>query len=195
MVETRVEQLLADVSQGHTASQERLIDVVYDDLRHLARAQIARAVGTEGTMGATALVHEAWLRLEGDLESVAKNRSYFYGAAACAMRRVLIDYARNRGAQKRGGDRNRLPLEAIDLSREGRDEELIEVDQLIEQLAEQDDRLAAVVRLRFWVGLSTEETAAALGCSSRTVKRDWAYARASFIDALGLTDTSGDKRA
>lgn len=195
MVETRVEQLLAEVSEGRAESQDRLIDLVYDDLRQLARTQIARATGAEGTMGATALVHEAWLRLEGDLESIVENRAYFYGAAACAMRRVLIDYARSRGAQKRGGGRKRLPLEAIDLSREGRDDELIEVDGLIEQIAKQDERLAEVVRLRFWVGLGTEETANALGCSSRTVKRDWAYARAFLIDALDLTGSSDEERS
>ena len=188
MSDTRVEQLLAEVSQGYPGSQERLIELVYADLHRMARAQIALGVGSEGTLGATALVHEAWLRLEGDLDGVIKNQAYFYGAAAQAMRRALIDYARARGAKKRGGDRRRLPLEGIDLSRAGRDDELLAVDGIIEQLAEEDDRLAEVVRLRFWAGLNVEAVANALGCSSRTVKRDWAYARAFMIDALGIVD-------
>lgn len=192
MGDTVVDQLLDDVAAGGDGSKERLIEAVYQDLRRIANSQVGRGSGREGTIGATALVHEAWLRLEGDLDSAMRNRAYFYGAAAQAMRRVLIDYARSRGAKKRGGDRKRLPLEAIDLSRDGRDDELLEVDQLIDQLAQEDQRLAEVVRLRFWAGLSTKETAKALDCSDRTVKRDWAYARAFMIDSLGLSGETAE---
>ena len=194
MGDTVVDQLLEEVAAGSDGSKEQLIDAVYKDLHRMAKAHVGRGSGRDGTIGATALVHEAWLRIAGDLDSAMRNRAYFYGCAARAMRRVLIDYARARGAKKRGGDRKQLPLEAIDLSRDGRDEELLEVDGLIEQLASEDERLAEVVRLRFWAGLSTKETARALECSDRTVKRDWAYARAFMIDALGLSNEStGDE--
>jgi RNA polymerase sigma factor (TIGR02999 family) len=193
MSDTVVDRLLADVARGDDGSKDRLIEAVYRDLHHIAKSQVAWEKNPEGTIGATALVHEAWMRLSGDLDGAMRNRAYFYGAAAQAMRRVLIDRARSRNAGKRGGGLKRLPLEGIELSRDGHDDELIELDGLIEALAQQDERLAEVVRLRFWAGLSTKETARALECSDRTVKRDWAYARAFLIDSLGLGGEDEDQ--
>jgi RNA polymerase sigma factor (TIGR02999 family) len=191
MSDTVVDRLLADVARGDAGSKDRLIEEVYQDLHRIAQSQVFWERNPEGTVGATVLVHEAWIRLSGHLEGTTRNRAYFYGAAARAMRRVLVDRARSQGAHKRGGGLKRLPLEGIELSREGHDEQLIELDGLIEALENQDGRLAEVVRLRFWAGLSTSQTARVLECSERTVKRDWAYARAFLIDSLGLVDEDG----
>ena len=193
MSDTGIEQLLCEASEGRAEANERLIELVYQDLHQIARAQIGRGAHEPGTLGATALVHEAWMRLAGNFQGATRNRAYFFGAAAQAMRQVIIDHARSRGAKKRGGGKRRLPLEGIELSRDGRDEEILEIDQLIENLAEEDPRLTEIVRLRFWAGLSTQETAEALECSARTVKRSWAYARARLIDALHEDDSQRDK--
>ena len=188
MSDTRIEELLIKASEGRSDAEEDLIELVYKDLHQIAKAQIGRGANDPGTLGATALVHEAWMRLAGNFQNATRNRAYFFGAAAQAMRQVFIDHARARGAKKRGGGQRRLPLEGIELSRDGRDEELLEVDQLIESLAEEDEQLVEIVRLRFWAGLSTQETADALECSTRTIKRSWAYARARLIDSLQMSD-------
>ena len=188
MSDTQIDALLLQVKEGHSQAREDLIELVYADLRQIANAQIGRGAHDPGSLGATALVHEAWMRLAGNFENATQNRSYFFGAAAQAMRQVLVDHARARGAKKRGGGKRRLPLEGIELSRDGRDEELLEVDQLIESLADEDELLAEIVRLRFWAGLSTQETADALECSPRTIKRSWAYARARLIDSLQMSE-------
>ena len=185
MGSTEVDRILGEVAAGRTGASDRLIEAVYDDLRRIARSQLGRAGEANGTLGATALIHEAWMRLSGDLTGVMRNRPYFYASAARAMRQALVDHARARGARKRGGDRTRLPLEGIDLVRQERDDELLEVDAVIDRLARQDERVGEVVRLRFWAGLNNSQVAEVLDCSERTVKRDWVYARACIIDALG----------
>ena len=138
---------------------------------------------------ATALVNEAWLRLAGRGQAHEfENQSHFYHAAAEAMRRVLIDHARSRGRVKRGGGRNRALVNVLDLAIESDVEEVTAVDDAIRQLEEKDPRAGRVVRLRFFAGLSVEETAAVLQVSPRTVMGDWSYARAWLFGALAESD-------
>lgn len=136
------------------------------------------------TLGATALVHEAYLRLSGDGKQAFANCAEFFVAAAEAMRRILIEHARARGRLRRGGGRQPITLSSIDLGREEDLDQVLVVDEAIERLARAHPRCAEVVRLRFYAGLGEEETAAGLGVSVRSVRRDWSFARAWLFDAL-----------
>jgi RNA polymerase sigma factor (TIGR02999 family) len=167
---------------------EELVTRVYEQLHRIAEGRM-RQERKGHTLQATALVNEAWLRLAGRGEERGfESRSHFYHAAAEAMRRVLIDHARSRGRVKRGGGRKRALVNVLDLAVEPDFEEVTAVDDAIRQLEEKDPRAGRVVRLRFFTGLSVEETAAVLGVSSRTVIGDWAYARAWLFGALGESD-------
>jgi RNA polymerase sigma factor (TIGR02999 family) len=135
------------------------------------------------TLQATALVHDAYLRLLGDSDLAWNDRAHFFHAAAEAMRRLLIEHARKRGRVKRGGDRRRVFADILDLA-EADGEETLALDDAIRRLGETDDQAAAVVRLRFFAGLSVDETALALGVSSRTVDRQWMFARAWLFRAM-----------
>jgi RNA polymerase sigma factor (TIGR02999 family) len=131
------------------------------------------------TLQPTALVHEAYLRLVGQVQITWDGRGHFYAAAADAMRRILIEHARKRGRQKRGGDWRRLTLDSVDLAQEPVPvEEIVSVDEAIRRLEERDERMARIVRLRFFAGLSVQEIAGTLRITDRTVRRDWALARA-----------------
>jgi len=178
-----VTALLQAVSDDQEGARDRLIEVVYGELRVLARSRMSRErVGH--TLQADDLIHEAYLRLLGDLGARPMvGRAQFFHAAADAMRRILIEYARKKGRLKRGGDRAREVLEVADLAAESPDDTLGIVDA-IDRLEKWDARLGEIVRLRFFAGLSVEETAEALGVSPRTVKRDWTFARAWLYDAL-----------
>lgn len=161
----------------------RLLPVVYDELRAIARARL-RGERPGHTLQTTSLVHEAYLRLVGGDAPPWSGRAHFFHAAAEAMRRILIEHARSRSRLKRGGDRVRVDLEEAP-GAEGPDpDEVLAVDQAIRRLEEVDDRAADVVRLRYFAGLSVEETAKALDLSERTVMREWAYAKAWLKDAL-----------
>ena len=161
-----------------------LIEAVYDQLRGLARRKMAgEPAGL--TLQTTALVHEVYLRLMKDPAVEWDSPRHFYGAAAEAMRRILIERARRHNAVKRGGGRGRVDLEAADpaaspepLDAAGEAEALLELDDALTDLKGHDERLAEVVMLRYFAGLGVDETAAAVGQSPRTVKRDWAFARA-----------------
>lgn len=158
---------------------------VYDQLHAIARARMNEERGSH-TLQATALVHEAWLRLghrPGGLAAVPDAR--FYEAAAVAMRRILIEHARAKGRLKRGGDRGRAPLDVVDLAVEHDPDEIMAVDEAVRRLEEEDPDAARVVNLRFFAGLEVAETARALGVSERTVAREWEYARAWLFRALG----------
>ena len=159
------------------AASEQLLPLVYEELLVIARQRL-RDERPNHTLGATALVHEAWLRLGGDDRISWQNRAHFFGAAARAMRQVLIDYARRRGREKRLGERRQLPLSVVDLAVEAPLEDVLAVDRAVDALARQDPHLAELVQLRFYAGLSVEETAAALGLSARSVRREWSLARA-----------------
>ncbi|TVP48498.1 MAG: RNA polymerase subunit sigma [Gemmatimonadales bacterium] len=159
------------------------VALFYDELRVLAHRQRTRE-GIHATLHTTELVHEAYLRLAGDERIVAKGRAYFFGAAARAMRRVLVDAARRRGAAKRGSDPVQVTLGNVVIPMDGHAADLLDLDRALSALEEEHPRLARVVELRFFGGLSVDETAESLDVSPRTVKGDWALARAWLHEAL-----------
>jgi len=164
-------------------SAGELFPLVYEQLRHLARRRMSDEKNGH-TLQATALVHEVYLRLSGG-QACWSDRTQFFFAAAEAMRRILIDHARSRGQLKRGGGRRRLPLNVLDLASEDQIPEILALDEALLRLEETSPTVAAVVCLRFYAGLSIDETAEALGISPRTVKREWTYARAKLARELG----------
>jgi len=184
-------QLIRDAAGGGEDAESALFDKVYGELHGLASRRMAGERAGH-TLQATALVSEVWLRLAGNAPIAFENRAHFFTAAAEAMRRILIEHARARGRVKRGGDARRVPLAGVDLADEVDLSSVLAVDQAIERLAERDPRLAELVRLRFYAGLGSEETAAALGLSTRTVRREWAVARAFLareVDGSGGSET------
>ena len=172
-----ITRILQKVGSGDAHAAHELLPLIYAQLRAAAQQQMAKERG-DHTLQATALVHEAYVRLVGSDEVSWENRAHFYVAAAEAMRRVLIEYARKRGRAKRGGGRKRVPLTGEELAEDPNLEEIMSVDAAIRRLEERDGRMARIVRLRFFAGLGVKETAAALGLSDRTVRREWALARA-----------------
>lgn len=159
----------------------------YDELRQLAR-RLLDPVQQQRTLGATALVHEAWLRLAGANGGRELAPDEFLRMATTAMRNALLDHVRARGRLRRGGKRTRLSLDAFDLAATGNLADIADVDEAIEKLQQQDAEAAEVVRLRFYSGLRMDETAAALGRSERSVHRAWAFARAWLYRELGVED-------
>jgi RNA polymerase sigma factor (TIGR02999 family) len=179
--------LLKRIDQGDRAASAELIALVYNELRALARRQMARErVGA--TLEPTALVHEAYLRLFGAAPLRCADRRAFFAAAAETMRRVLIDLARRRCRHKRGGNGRRTPLARIEAIAEANGEQVLEIDEAISMLEQRQPRIAAVVRLRYYGGLSMAEAAETLDVSERTLHRDWLYGRAWLIRQLGLSD-------
>lgn len=177
-----VTRLLHDASSRKDAWSE-LLPIVYEELQSLARNRM-RAERGEHTLQATALVHEAYLRLVGDRDMAWENRRHFFGAAAEAMRRVLVDHARKAKSQKRGGDRARMSITVAELVQNDDPDRLLAVDEALSLLEKEDARAAEVARLRFFTGLAVEETALAMGLSERTVMREWSYARARLAELL-----------
>ena len=184
-----VTNILEKIESGDPAAAELLLPLVYDELRKLASVRLAQEPPGQ-TLQATALVHEAYLRLvgSGDREQSWHNRGHLFGAAAEAMRRILLNRARDKGRRKRGGQRQRLDLEQVELAIDAPHEDLFALDESIERLAVESSECAKVVKLRFFAGLSIDDTAAALGISPSTAKRHWAYARAWLFDALRPDD-------
>jgi RNA polymerase sigma factor (TIGR02999 family) len=178
-----VTQLMHAAAHGDSAAADRLFPLIYDQLLSIARSHMRRE-NSGHTLQATALVHEAYLRLVGSDSLTWTTRAEFFRASANAMRKILIDYARRRGRVKRGGERHREPLDAVDLAVTGDPAEILALDLAVTRLAETDPRATDVVQLRFYAGLSVEDTAAALGMSERTVKREWAFARAWLYQEL-----------
>jgi RNA polymerase sigma factor (TIGR02999 family) len=173
-----VTQLLQAASAGDPKAAEELLPLVYEELRRLAAQKMANEARGH-TLQPTALVHEAWLRLAGDEAARFENRAHFFGAAAEAMRRILIDRARRRLAAKRGGGAEPLDLDELDIpSPASDDDSLLRVNEALEKFAAVDPRKAELVKLRYFVGMNFEETAAALGIAVPTAKQWWAYARA-----------------
>ena len=170
--------ILGRVQQGDARAAEKLLPLVYQELRRLAARKMAGELPGQ-TLQPTALVHEAWLRLAGDAGPQFENRAHFFGAAAEAMRRILIDRARRRIAAKRGGGAARVDLDEIELpSPVLDDDQLLAVNEALEKFAALDPRKAELVKLRYFVGMSFDETATALGIAVPTAKQWWAYARA-----------------
>jgi RNA polymerase sigma factor (TIGR02999 family) len=173
------------LSRGGTgpSAVDRLVPLVYDELRTMAHRQLARE-RRHITLDTTGLVHEAYLRLVDEGRVPDQSRAYFFGAAAQAMRRVLVDAARARKRLKRGAGRDPLDLDGVQLLADGFAADLLDLDDALGKLSELFPRQARVVECRFFGGLSVEETAAALDLAPRTVKRDWALARAWLFRAL-----------
>lgn len=172
-----VTRLLARVRDGDEDAFERLMPLVYDTLREVADRRL-RKERVDHTLCATALVHEAWFRLVQERDRQWENRRHFVAVAAGAMRRILVNHARDRGAVKRGGDRHRVALfEGADVLQE-RPDELLALDAALTRLEAFDAAKCRIVELRFFTGLSVEETAAALGVSVRSVERNWRLAKA-----------------
>lgn len=165
------------------AERGGLLPLVYDELKGLA-AKRMRGERGEHTLQATALVHEAWMRLAGNQEIEWRDRRHFYGAAAEAMRRVLIDHARKVRSDKRGGDFERVTLGSREAQSEFDADELLTLDEALERLAVEDARAATVVRLRFFAGLTMPEVALSLDISERSAHREWAFARARLFELL-----------
>jgi len=179
-----ITRLLQVWSGGDEVAFEQLIPLVYDELHRMALRYLAGERSTV-SLQATALVNEVCLRLLGWDQVRWQNRGHFFGVSAQMMRRVLVDIARRRRADRRGGTRAvRVPLEGIDVAAVEPDDDLVAINEALEKLATEDSRKARVVELRFFGGLSMEETAEALGVSLRTANNDWAFARAWLYRAL-----------
>jgi RNA polymerase sigma factor (TIGR02999 family) len=172
-----VTALLRAAARGETLAAEELLPLIYAQLRALAQKYM-HGERSDHTLNATALVHEAYLRLVQNEHIDWQGRAHFYFAAAGAMRRVLVDHARSRGAVKRRANLNAMTLNLADLAAGRGLDELLVVDEALDELAGIDARAAAVVRIRFFAGLSVHDTARMLKLSPRTVDRDWEYARA-----------------
>lgn len=167
--------ILSRIDSGDSAAAGELLPLVYDELRKLAAARLSRENPGQ-TLQATALVHEAFLRLVGEEEQQWNSRGHFFGAAAEAMRRILVDSARKKNALKRGGDRMKVTLEDGDAAT-NRSEDLIALDDALEQLECHDELAAKLVKLRYFAGLTMSEAANAIGISKRTAERNWTYAK------------------
>ncbi|MEJ2481999.1 MAG: sigma-70 family RNA polymerase sigma factor [Gemmatimonadota bacterium] len=182
-IRDRTTTLLEPGAEGDPARLDALLPLVYEELRGLAHRQLAGERAGH-TLQTTALVHEAYVRLVDDTRVTRKGRAYFFGAAARAMRQVLVDHARRHAAKKRGGGARPVSLDAATLAVDEIANELLDLDRALDELARRNPRHARVVECRFFGGLSVEETADALDVSPRTVKYDWALARAWLHDSL-----------
>lgn len=188
-----ITRLLVDLRGGDRAALDRLFDLVYQDLHERARRQLGRrSPGT--TLSTTVLVHETYLKLADAMHLELEDRRHFFAVAAKAMRQIAVDHARRASAQKRGGGVWDVSLDDAGLAASSEDRpaaDIVALDRALDQLAELDERLARTVELRYFAGLSVEETAEVMGVSERTVKRDWAKARAFLYEALNEGDVSG----
>jgi RNA polymerase sigma factor (TIGR02999 family) len=180
---SEVTRILEAIDRGDPSAADELLPLVYDELRKLAAAKMARE-SQEHTLQPTALVHEAWLALVGNEKVQWEGRAHFFGAAAEAMRRILINNARHRRARRHGGGQHRLDIQEIEVASVLKDDEMLAVDESLEKLAAHDQTKAELVKLKYFVGLSNQETAAVLGISEPTVKRYWTYARAWLLAAI-----------
>jgi len=172
-----VTEILTAIDQGALARADELLPLVYEELRKLAAARMAQESPGQ-TLQPTALVHEAWLRLVGDANPKFDGRAHFFAAAAEAMRRILIDNARRKRALRHGGGQARVDIQDVEIAAAARDDELLAVHEALDKLAAEDNGLAELVKLRFFVGLTNKEAAEVLGVSEPTVERRWAFARA-----------------
>lgn len=183
-----VTMLLAAASDGDANAASQLLPLVYDELRKLAAARMALEAA-DNTLSATALVHEAYLRLVGPADSVRWNgRRHFFAAAAEAMRRLLVENARRKKRQKHGGDHQRISLEVAESMVPAPSEDLVALDEALDRLAAQDPIKAEVVKLRFFAGLTMPEISHALNLSLATVERHWTFARTWLYAELSEVD-------
>jgi RNA polymerase sigma factor (TIGR02999 family) len=185
-----VTRILSQIEQGDGQAAEQLLPLIYDELRALAAAKMAQENPGQ-TLQATALVHEAYIRLV-DVEKAQHwdSRGHFFVAASEAMRRILINRARDEGRIKRGGEHRRIDLDKIEVAVETPDDDLLALNEAVERLAHENQECASVVKLRFFGGLSAEEAASALGIAKSTADRYWAYARAWLFAELRSDDSA-----
>ena len=175
--------VLSASEHGDAQAADQLLPQVYEELRRLAASKMAHEAAGH-TLQPTALVHEAWLRLVGDQTPSFQNRAHFFAAAAEAMRRILIDRARQKRAARHGGGQQRVELEQVELPFPGDDDQLLAVNDALDQLAAAHPLEAEVVKLRYFVGMTNQEAAEALGISARTAKYYWTHARAWLYHAI-----------
>jgi RNA polymerase sigma factor (TIGR02999 family) len=173
----QITRLLEDLQQGDPRASEELLSQVYQELRRLAALKMAGEAPGH-TLQATALVHEAWLRLGGDQQQRWENRAHFFAAAGEAMRRILVENARRKSRLKHGGNLERVHLEEVDLPSPMPDDELLALDGALRRLEKKDSRAAEVIKLRYFIGLTQEQAANELGISVSSVERTWRWARA-----------------
>jgi RNA polymerase sigma factor (TIGR02999 family) len=184
---SEVTLMLEAIGRGDKQASEKLLPLVYQELRRLAAAKMARE--KEGqTLQPTELVHEAWLRLVGGNGQNWENRTHFLGAAAEAMRRILVDRARHKSAIRHGGGQQRLDIETVDLAATTPDDKVLLIDEALERLRAEDPEKARIVTLKFFGGLTNQEIAAHLALGERTVERQWAFAKAWLVRAIGAPD-------
>lgn len=181
--EQPVTQLLHAAARGEPRAADELLPLVYDELRKLAQARMGQTPPGQ-TLQATALVHEAYARLVGEQDPGWEGRGHFFFAAARAMRDILVEQARKKGSLKRGGDRRRVDVDNLELAVEAPADDLLALDEAMEHLKHEHPRKHQVVMLRFFAGLTAEQTAELLGTTSSTVARDWRFARASLYQDL-----------
>jgi RNA polymerase sigma-70 factor, ECF subfamily len=181
-------QMLIQLSEGKSQVVDDILPLIYDELRSLASNYLRRE-RSDHTLQPTALVHEAYIKLIDQTQVKWQNRAHFFGIAANIMRRILVDHARKHHADKRGGDAEKLPLEEeILIVSEGKSAELLALDEALENLAKIDPQKSKIVELRYFGGLSVEETAEVLGVSEITVKRHWRMAKAWLYGQLANDD-------
>ena len=180
---SEVTRILSNLEAGDDRAAEELLPLVYEELRRLAIAKMSHESPGQ-TLQPTALVHEAWLRLTAGEPQAWKGRPHFFGAAAEAMRRILIEKARRKHAVRHGGKLQRLDINEIEIAGVEKDDELLAVNEALEKFAAVDKQKAELVKLRYFAGLTIEEAAEALGISPPTAKRWWAYARAWLHDQM-----------
>ena len=189
-----ITRVLEAIQQGEAKAGEELLPLVYDELRRLAAAKMAREVPGQ-TLQPTALVHEAWLRLGAAGQPNWKNRAHFLGAAAEAMRRILVENARRKLRLKRGGGAERVELELSTIQAPADDEKVLQVHESLDALAAEDPQKAQIVKLRFFSGLTYDEIASLLGVNEKTVRRHWELAKVRLVqimDASGASSQAPD---
>lgn len=184
-------RMLNAAAAGELAAEE-LLPVVYEELRALARARMANEKPGQ-TLQATALVHEAFLRLVGHDDPGWNGRGHFFGAAALAMRRILVEQARRKARFRHGGDQQRLGIDEVDPWVEPPDEKVLAVDEAVKRLEAEDPRKGKIVNLRYFAGLTTVETAQALGVSVGTVEREWRFIKSWLRTELASEDPAGNR--
>jgi len=175
--------LLQAASRGERHASDELLPLVYDELRRLAASRMAHEAPGQ-TLQPTALVHEAWVRLVGDGSQTWENRAHFFGAAAEAMRRILIERARRRARVKHGAGQDRINLEDLEIAGALPDDKILLMDEALERLKAEDPETAQVVVLKFFGGLTNEEIVKIMGTSDRTVRRQWNYAKAWLYNCV-----------
>ena len=175
--------MLQAIRGGDSKASEELLPLVYNELRKLAAARMAQELPGQ-TLQATALVHEAWLRMIGDGDRGWQNRAHFFGAAAEAMRRILVENARHKSRLKRGGGQIKVDIDDLDLAAAPPEDKVLLINEALEQLRIDDEEKARIVVMKFFGGMTNQEVAENLGVTERTVERQWAYAKARLFQII-----------